>query len=208
MRQSPGAKHCSSLCSQSEGANIVAAKHELKIQQSHAPERWSCSLRVRGPHFASKVSYNAGAATDDCAGAAQISAARALPLSLIFSGFLTPYFRGPRPFFPRCSPLPVLPCLFSDSLCPSANLGADADASAPRHVCLCSQIRPHQPPDSLASAPAFAGRYRASSWEKNMALRPDEALAFQNTFVSVRVGAFCGLPPVLCHENMPCRNKH
>ena len=34
----------------------------LKIQQSHAPERWSCSLRVRGPHFASKVSYNAGAA--------------------------------------------------------------------------------------------------------------------------------------------------
>ena len=33
----------------------------LKIQQSHAPERRSCSLRVRGPHFASKVSYNAGA---------------------------------------------------------------------------------------------------------------------------------------------------
>ena len=50
------------------GANIVAAKHEFKIQQSYAPERWSCSLRVRGPHFASKVSYNAGAATDDCAG--------------------------------------------------------------------------------------------------------------------------------------------
>ena len=49
------------------GANIVAAKHELKIQQSHGPERWSCSLRFRGPHFASKVSYNAGAATDDCA---------------------------------------------------------------------------------------------------------------------------------------------
>ena len=29
---------------------------------------WSYSLRVRGPHFASKVSYNAGAATDDYAG--------------------------------------------------------------------------------------------------------------------------------------------
>ena len=65
----PGAKHCSSLCSQSEGgANIAAAKHELKNQQSHAQKRWSCSLRVRGPHFASKVSYNAGAATDDYAG--------------------------------------------------------------------------------------------------------------------------------------------
>gem|GEM_PF-5195614 len=41
----------------------MAAKHGLKIQQSHGPTRWSCSLRVRGPHFASKVSYNAGAAT-------------------------------------------------------------------------------------------------------------------------------------------------
>ena len=57
----PGAKHCSSLCSQSEGANIVADKHELKIQRRYAPERWLYSLRVRGPHFASKVSYNAGA---------------------------------------------------------------------------------------------------------------------------------------------------
>ena len=175
MRRSPGVKHCSSLCSQSEGANIVAAKHELKIQQSHAPERWSCSLRVRGPHFASKVSYNAGVATDDCALAAQISAARALPLSLIFFGFLTPYFRGPRPFFPRFSSLPVLPCLFSDSLCPSANLGADADVSAPRRVRLCSQIRSSQPPDSLASAPTFAGRHRASSWKKTwrcVSMRP------------------------------------
>ena len=60
------------------GANIVAAKHELKIQQSNAPERWPYSLRVRGPHFASKVSYNAGAATDDYAALTQISAARAL----------------------------------------------------------------------------------------------------------------------------------
>ena len=50
------------------GTNIVATKHELEIQQRYAPERWSYSLRVRGPHFASKVSYNAGAATDDCVG--------------------------------------------------------------------------------------------------------------------------------------------
>ena len=64
MRRSTVAHFASKV----RGANIVAAKHELKIQQSHGPERWSCSLRVRGPHFASKVSYNAGAATDDCAG--------------------------------------------------------------------------------------------------------------------------------------------
>ena len=41
----------------------MVALRGLKIQQSHAQKRWSCSLRVRGPHFASKVSYNAGAAT-------------------------------------------------------------------------------------------------------------------------------------------------
>ena len=46
----------------------MAAKHELKIQQSYAAERWLYSLRVRGPHFASKVSYNAGAAIDDYVG--------------------------------------------------------------------------------------------------------------------------------------------
>ena len=50
------------------GANIAAAKHELKIQRRYAPERWLYSLHVRGPHFASKVSYNAGAATDDDVG--------------------------------------------------------------------------------------------------------------------------------------------
>ena len=36
------------------------------------------SLRVRGPHFASKVSYSAGAATDDCAGLVQINNVRKL----------------------------------------------------------------------------------------------------------------------------------
>ena len=60
------------------GANIVVDRHELKIQQSHAPERWSCSLRVRGPHFASKVSYSAGAATDSCRLA--VSLAVSIPL--------------------------------------------------------------------------------------------------------------------------------
>ena len=41
------------------GANIWRPSHALKIQQSNAPERRSCSLRIRGPHFASKVSYSA-----------------------------------------------------------------------------------------------------------------------------------------------------
>ena len=67
MQRRSEAKHCSSLCSQSEGDEDCGGQ-ALKIQQSHGPTRWPCSLRVRGPHFASKVSYNAGAATDECAG--------------------------------------------------------------------------------------------------------------------------------------------
>ena len=55
------AKHCSSLCSQSEGDEYCDGQTRLKIQQSHALKRWTYSLRGRGPHFASKVSYNAGA---------------------------------------------------------------------------------------------------------------------------------------------------
>ena len=61
MQRRPKAKHCSSLCSQSEGDEYCGGQ-ALKIQHSHGPTRWPCSLRVRGPHFASKVSYSAGAA--------------------------------------------------------------------------------------------------------------------------------------------------
>ena len=69
MQRRSEAKHCSSLCSQSEGDEYCDGQ-ALKFQQGHDPERRSYSLRIRGPHFASKVSYNAGAATDDCDGQA------------------------------------------------------------------------------------------------------------------------------------------
>ena len=56
-----GAKHCSSLCSQSEGhehvANMVnALGYNLVIFQPMLGRR-----NIRPPHFASKVSYSAGA---------------------------------------------------------------------------------------------------------------------------------------------------
>ena len=63
IRRSSEAKHCSSLCSQSEGDEYCGGQTRLKIQRRYALKRWLYSLRVRGPHFASKVSYNAGAAS-------------------------------------------------------------------------------------------------------------------------------------------------
>ena len=67
IRRRSEAKHCSSLCSQSEGDEYCGGQTRLKIQRRYALKRWLYPLRVRGPHFASKVSYNAGAATDDYA---------------------------------------------------------------------------------------------------------------------------------------------
>ena len=49
---------------------------------------WSYSLRVRGPHFASKVSYNAGAATVDYAG--QIKAEPVFITNPLATPFLSP----------------------------------------------------------------------------------------------------------------------
>ena len=67
----------------------------LNIQQGHAPKRWQYSLRVRGPHFASKVSYNAGAATDDYAGQHQSPLRGHCCRPLIFL-FLASYLSGRR----------------------------------------------------------------------------------------------------------------
>ena len=93
IRRRSEAKHCSSLCLQSEGERILWRTNTAKIQQSHAPKRWPYSLRVRGPHFASKVSYNAGAATDDYAGQCKTPLRGRCRFFVNFelSGFLTPY---------------------------------------------------------------------------------------------------------------------
>ena len=83
------AKHCSSLCLQSEGDEYCGGQTRLKIQRRYALKRWLYSLRVRGPHFASKVSYNAGVATDDYAGQCKspLRGRCRLSANLNFSGF-------------------------------------------------------------------------------------------------------------------------
>ena len=79
IRRRSEAKHYSSLCSQSEGDEYCGGQ-ALKIQQSQGPTCWPCSLRVRGPHFASKVSYSAGAATARSAAFRRLSPIKAFTL--------------------------------------------------------------------------------------------------------------------------------
>ena len=90
------AQHCSSLCSQSEGNEYSGGQTRLKIQRRYALKRWPYSLRVRGPHFASKVSYNAGAATDDYAGKCKTplrGRCRLLPTAKLRKLFFQHYLR-------------------------------------------------------------------------------------------------------------------
>ena len=85
-----GAKHCSSLCSQSEGhehvANMVCALgHNLVIFQPMLGRR-----NNRPPHFASKVSYNASPQTSveclrSCPCKGLIFQDRGLPLSSVIA---------------------------------------------------------------------------------------------------------------------------
>ena len=96
IRRRSEAKHCSSLCSQSEGDEYCGGQTRLKIQRRYTLKRWLYSLRVRGPHFASKVSYNAGAATDGYAGQCKtlLRGRCRLFVNLELSEFLTPYLLG------------------------------------------------------------------------------------------------------------------
>ena len=110
-------QHCSSLCSQSEGhehvANMTnALGHDFVGFSARAwPPQYS------PPHFASKVSYNAGAATSDCVDQ------RKFPLRGCYR----------RPFiFPNFA-----------HLCLSANAGAEANASGSRDERVWEQRRTH-----------------------------------------------------------------
>ena len=96
IRRRSEAKHCSSLCLQSEGDEYCGGQTRLKIQRRYTLKRWLYSLCVRGPHFASKVSYNAGAAIDGYAGQCKtpLRGRCRLFVNLELSEFLTPYLLG------------------------------------------------------------------------------------------------------------------
>ena len=79
------AKHCSSLCSQSEGANIMATKHELKIQQSHSSEALTMFATCSWPSLCEQSELQCWRRNRRLCGPVQISAARALPLTFDIS---------------------------------------------------------------------------------------------------------------------------
>ena len=92
IQRRPEAKHCSSLCSQSEGANIMAAKHELKIQQSHGPEAQTMFATCSWPSLCEQSELQYWRRNRRLCGPVQISAARALPLTFDISILNTPSY--------------------------------------------------------------------------------------------------------------------
>ena len=133
MWRSSKAKHCSSLCSQSEGDEYCGGQTRLKIQRRYALKRWLYSLRVRGPHFASKVSYNAGAATDDDVGQ------RKSPLRGRCCQYLIFYLEHPKVMHRPCNPY----TFWRTQDEARANAGRRSIASRPAFVRASSRVR-HQ----------------------------------------------------------------
>ena len=70
------------------GANIMAAKHELKSEQSHAPDFATCSW----PSLCEQSELQCWRRNKRLCGPAQISAARALPLTFDISILNTPSY--------------------------------------------------------------------------------------------------------------------
>ena len=59
-----GAQHCSSLCSQSEGGEYCGGQARLKIQQSHAPERWVFKIQKNLCAVLSQIAWRCAAAPE------------------------------------------------------------------------------------------------------------------------------------------------
>ena len=140
LRRRSEAQHCSSLCSQSEGDEYCVGQTRLKIQQSHALKRWTCSLRVRGPHFASKVSYSASPQTfTECSRSTSCCYA-----ALLFDP-------KPRRDFldfenPKVMRRPAVPILFSEC--------------GTRHDRMRDETRSNAGRDAIERGRAFAIKYR------------------------------------------------
>ena len=74
------------------GANIMAVKHELKIQQSHSPEALTMFATCSWPSLCEQSELQCWRRNKRLCGPVQISAARALPLTFDISILNTPSY--------------------------------------------------------------------------------------------------------------------
>ena len=94
MRRSSGAKHCSSLCSQSEGVEYCGGQARAKNPSKSCPRALVMFAACSWPSLCEQSELQCWRRNRRLCGSAQISAARALPLTLISLDIERPIFQG------------------------------------------------------------------------------------------------------------------
>ena len=87
MQRRPEAKHCSSLCSQSEGEEDCGGQARAKNPTKSCAKALAMFATCSWPSLCEQSELQCWRRNRRLCGPAQVSAARALPLNLIVSGF-------------------------------------------------------------------------------------------------------------------------
>mgnify|MGYP004509867379 CR=1 FL=1 len=138
MRQRPGAKHCSSLCSQSEGGEYCSSQARAKNPTKSCPRALAIFATCSWPSLCEQSELQCWRRNRRLCGPAQISAARALLPIFIF------YLEHP-----KVLRRPAILLLFSER--------------PPAFDCVSPYVRLRLVLRSVVPRPAFAKKYRDCS---------------------------------------------
>ena len=152
MQRRSEAKHCSSLCSQSEGGEFCGDQAGTKIQQSHTPRALVMFATYPWPSLCEQSELQCWRRNKRLCGSTQISAARVLPPTFYISEFCPLMFvseSGSR----------------DERIWEQArtHLGAEANASGSRHERIWEQRRTRLGAETNESGMVFAKRHRGWS---------------------------------------------
>ena len=96
MRRRSEAKHCSSLCSQSEGGRILWRPNTAKNPTKICPKALAIFATCSWPSLCEQSELQCWRRNKRLCGSTQISAARVLPPTFYISSFYTPMFVSER----------------------------------------------------------------------------------------------------------------
>ena len=142
----PGAKHCSSLCSQSEGGEYCGGQARAENPTKSYPRALVMFATCSWPSLCEQSELQCWRRNRRLCGSAQISATRVLPLTFDISILNALPFRG------AVASLPILIFLdFEHPTCPPEN--ASRKSCIPTCRRTPSQTHPFHIPDAVVSRP-------------------------------------------------------
>ena len=174
VRRNPGAKHCSSLCSQSEGDEYCGGQARAENPTKSCPRALVMFATCSWPSLCEQSELQCWRRNRRLCGRSANFRCEGATAKLDFLWILNALLSMAETLLPRVAVRFLCSHVFPPTSYARqrtwgqtrSSLLPDAFVSAPRFGCISPQIRPNQPPDSLASAPVFAGRHRACFLEK------------------------------------------